>query len=190
MKPPISPAAPPASDFTAAYEHQIAQGATEIISLHLGRRYSDGSAGEVLIAQLVGINVERMALGAMDPNAAYGVNGQTVQDRMAEQWIGTMKMSVARSTRGFSKQSPAPIANRKNMAAISAPRNVDLNIERLLKTSNNRRHLQNQSKSNGHYIRAVDIADGTNPMAILALSKLIANPIHQGDRPRNDQAKI
>src|SRR6185503_19044267 len=52
------------------------------MAVHLGRRYSEGSAGEVLIAQLVGINVERMALGAMDPNAAYGVDGQTVQDRL------------------------------------------------------------------------------------------------------------
>ena len=33
-------AAPPSSDFTAVYERQIAEGATEIISLHLGRRYS------------------------------------------------------------------------------------------------------------------------------------------------------
>jgi RNA polymerase sigma factor (sigma-70 family) len=49
---------------------------------HLGRRYSDASAGEMVIAQLVGINVERTALGAMDPNGAYGDNGQTVQDRL------------------------------------------------------------------------------------------------------------
>ena len=36
----------------------------------------------MLIARLVGINVERTALGAMDPDGAYGVNGQTVQDRL------------------------------------------------------------------------------------------------------------
>jgi RNA polymerase sigma factor (sigma-70 family) len=47
-------------------------------------RYSDGSAGEMLIAQLVGIGVERMALGAMDPNGAYDVNGQTVQNRLEQ----------------------------------------------------------------------------------------------------------
>jgi hypothetical protein len=49
---------------------------------HLGRRYSEAPAGEMVIAQLVGINVERTALGAMDPNGAYGDTGQTVQDRL------------------------------------------------------------------------------------------------------------
>ena len=52
------------------------------IAVNLGQRYSGGSAGEMLIAQLVGIAVERNALGAMDPNGAYGVTGQTVQDRI------------------------------------------------------------------------------------------------------------
>ncbi len=33
-------AAPPTTDFIAAYERQIARGATEILSIHLGRRYS------------------------------------------------------------------------------------------------------------------------------------------------------
>ncbi len=33
-------AAPSAADFIAAYERQISQGATEILSIHLGRRYS------------------------------------------------------------------------------------------------------------------------------------------------------
>jgi len=50
----------------------------------LGRRYSDGGAGEVLISQLVGIHAERMALNAMDPNTSYGADGQTVQGRIDE----------------------------------------------------------------------------------------------------------
>ena len=50
----------------------------------LGRRYSDGGAGEVLISQLVGIHAERMALNAMDPNTSYGADDQTVQDRLHE----------------------------------------------------------------------------------------------------------
>ena len=33
-------ATPPSADFIAAYAQQIAQGATEILSIHLGRRYS------------------------------------------------------------------------------------------------------------------------------------------------------
>ena len=52
------------------------------MAVNLGRRYSDASAGALLIAQLVGINVERMALAEMDPTGAYGVNGQRVQDRI------------------------------------------------------------------------------------------------------------
>ena len=52
------------------------------IAVNLGGRYSGGSAGEPLIAQLVGTAVERTALGAMDPNGPYGVNGQTAQDRL------------------------------------------------------------------------------------------------------------
>jgi RNA polymerase sigma factor (sigma-70 family) len=50
----------------------------------LGRRYSDGGAGEILISQLVGIQAERMALNAMDPNTSYGADGQTVQGRIDE----------------------------------------------------------------------------------------------------------
>ena len=36
----------------------------------------------MLISQLVGINVERIALSAMDSNAPYDANGQTVQARL------------------------------------------------------------------------------------------------------------
>jgi len=50
----------------------------------LGRRYSDGAPGETLISQLVGIQAERMALNAMDPNTPYGEPGETVQNRIDE----------------------------------------------------------------------------------------------------------
>jgi hypothetical protein len=39
------------------------------------------SSNPVLISQLVGFAVERMALSGMDPNASIG-NGQTVQDEL------------------------------------------------------------------------------------------------------------
>jgi hypothetical protein len=52
------------------------------MAVTLGRRYSDVSPGEMVISQLVGINVERTALGAMDPNSPYDGNGLTVQDRI------------------------------------------------------------------------------------------------------------
>ena len=62
----------------------------------LGRRYGDASAGEMLIGQLVGINTERMALSAMDPNSPYGGDGRTVQERLdqlAQQKAGFIDLS-------------------------------------------------------------------------------------------------
>jgi RNA polymerase sigma factor (sigma-70 family) len=52
------------------------------MAVNLGRRFGEGSAGESLISQLVGINVERTALQAMDPSSPLGDNQQTVQDRI------------------------------------------------------------------------------------------------------------
>jgi RNA polymerase sigma factor (sigma-70 family) len=70
-----------ASSYRQAGDETSRQAVLEM-AVTLGRRYSDPSAGEMLIAQLVGINVERTALTAMDPNGAYAANGQTVQDRL------------------------------------------------------------------------------------------------------------
>ncbi|MCS7061383.1 MAG: DegV family protein [Anaerolineae bacterium] len=44
-------AAPPVADFIAAHERQIAQGATEIVSIHIGRRYSALCDAATLAAQ-------------------------------------------------------------------------------------------------------------------------------------------
>jgi len=52
------------------------------MAIDLGRRYQDPSVGQRMISQLAGVNVERAALGAMDPNSPYGENGQTVQNRL------------------------------------------------------------------------------------------------------------
>jgi len=60
---------------------ESAQAALQM-GVNLGQRYGNGSPGEPLISQLVGLAVERMALSAMDPNSPYGDNGQTVQDRI------------------------------------------------------------------------------------------------------------
>jgi len=48
----------------------------------LGRQYAAPVPGEPTISQLVGIAIEKIALNSMDPNAPYGDNGQTVQDRL------------------------------------------------------------------------------------------------------------
>jgi hypothetical protein len=46
----------------------------------LGARYATAMPAEAEVSQLVGMAVERMALGSMDPTSPYGDNGQTVQD--------------------------------------------------------------------------------------------------------------
>ncbi len=72
-----------ADSYRQAGDENSRLAALEMVA-ELGRRYSDGGPGEVLISQLVGIHAERMALNAMDPNASYGVDGQTVQGRIDE----------------------------------------------------------------------------------------------------------
>jgi RNA polymerase sigma factor (sigma-70 family) len=50
--------------------------------VNLGRRYQDPSLRESLLSLLVGINLERNALTAMDPNRPSGLENLTVQDRI------------------------------------------------------------------------------------------------------------
>jgi RNA polymerase sigma factor (sigma-70 family) len=50
------------------------------MAIGLGGRYASPTPGEPVISQLVGLAVERNALGKMDPNAPYGSDGQTVQN--------------------------------------------------------------------------------------------------------------
>jgi RNA polymerase sigma factor (sigma-70 family) len=47
---------------------------------YLGSRYATAAPAETEVSQLVGMAVERMALGSMDPTSPYGNDGQTVQD--------------------------------------------------------------------------------------------------------------
>jgi RNA polymerase sigma factor (sigma-70 family) len=67
--------------YRAAGDAASAQAALQLAA-NLGQRYSNVGAGEAEISQLVGMAVERIALGNMDPTSAYGASGQTVQDRM------------------------------------------------------------------------------------------------------------
>jgi len=54
------------------------------MAISLGQRYGTSSPGEPVLSQLVGLSIEMRALNAMDPNAAYGNNGQTVQDQLSQ----------------------------------------------------------------------------------------------------------
>src|SRR5690349_6842421 len=67
--------------YSAAGDPTSAQAALQLPA-NLGQLYSNVSAGEAEISQLVGMAVERIALGNMDPGSPYGTSGQTVQDRI------------------------------------------------------------------------------------------------------------
>jgi len=51
-------------------------------TVNLGHRLDEPSPSEPLSSELIGINIERTALGAMDPAAQYDSTGQTVQQRL------------------------------------------------------------------------------------------------------------
>lgn len=50
------------------------------LAYNMGQQYATQVPGESAISQLVGFAAERIALSGMDPNAAFGDGGQTVQD--------------------------------------------------------------------------------------------------------------
>jgi hypothetical protein len=54
------------------------------MAVDLGQRYGEDAPGQMLVGKLLGISIERKALGAMDPNAAYGTTGQTVQNQLTQ----------------------------------------------------------------------------------------------------------
>jgi len=71
----------------------------------LGQQYANPSAGEPTISQLVGIAIERIALGAMDPGAPYGDNGQSVQDRLNQ--LAQQKAAVEQASQQVGELLPA-----------------------------------------------------------------------------------
>jgi len=73
----VQAAAAYSQDGDAASAQSVLQMAADV-----GQQYSTLVPGEPEISQLVGIWIERNALQSMDPNAAYGDPGQTVQDRV------------------------------------------------------------------------------------------------------------
>ena len=72
-------------DLAKAYAQsgdQASAQATFQMAINLGQCYADPSNDPMLINQLVGMAIEKIALTAMDPGDAYGDNGWTVQDRL------------------------------------------------------------------------------------------------------------
>jgi hypothetical protein len=70
-----------AGSYQQAGDESSRQAALQI-AIGLGQRYGEGVPGEPLISQLVGIAIERTALGKMEPGSVYDSTGQTVQERL------------------------------------------------------------------------------------------------------------
>ena len=67
-----------AKSYRAAGDEPSAQAMLQMTAA-LGQSYG---AGDCAISHLVGIAIERNALGSLDPGSPYGGSGQTVQDRL------------------------------------------------------------------------------------------------------------
>jgi len=71
------------NSYKQAGDQESAQAALQMAT-DLGKRLAQPSGWNTLIGELVGMAVEKDALTAMDPAAAYGTSGQTVQGRLDE----------------------------------------------------------------------------------------------------------
>ena len=115
-----------ASAYRKAGDNDAAQNALQLAD-NLGRQYATPSTGEPLISQLVGIAIERVALAGMDPNASYGDNGQTVQDRL-NQLVQqrTQIQQMARQTDGILPSlSPDDLITYKNRWLMLGEQNAE-----------------------------------------------------------------
>lgn len=71
-----------ANTYGQSGDQNSAQAALQM-AMNMGQTLLDApSSSSALISQLVGMSIERLALGAMDPNSPYGQSGQTVQDQL------------------------------------------------------------------------------------------------------------
>jgi hypothetical protein len=95
-----------AKSYQEAGDAASAQAALQM-ALNLGQRYSSYSPGEPEISRLVGLAVERNALNKMDPDSAYGNDGQTVKDRLDQitQYSDTLRSLNSRAESLFPQLS-------------------------------------------------------------------------------------
>lgn len=70
-----------ANTYNTAGNSASAQSAFQM-AINLGQRFADPSTDPMLISQMVGMAIEKIALTSMDPNSPYGNNGQTVQGQL------------------------------------------------------------------------------------------------------------
>ena len=71
-----------ADSYRQAGDETAAQLAVQM-GAEIGQRFN-GMPGEPLVSQLVGMAIEKISLGAMDPAGPYGGPGRTVQQRLDE----------------------------------------------------------------------------------------------------------
>jgi RNA polymerase sigma factor (sigma-70 family) len=67
--------------YTQAGDSASAQAVLQM-ALNLGQLYANTTTSPTLLSPLVGMAIERIALGTMDPNSPFGNNGQTAQDAL------------------------------------------------------------------------------------------------------------
>ena len=72
-----------AKSYRQAGDESSARAALEMV-VSLGQRYADAPTGQPLISYASGLRFERRAFEAMEPDAAYGEDAQTVQDRLSQ----------------------------------------------------------------------------------------------------------
>jgi RNA polymerase sigma factor (sigma-70 family) len=73
---------PLADSYRQVGDEESAQAALQM-GVNLGQRFDvDGPSGQFALNNLVGMAIQRIAFGAMDPNSPYGGNDQTVQDQI------------------------------------------------------------------------------------------------------------
>jgi RNA polymerase sigma factor (sigma-70 family) len=107
-----------ANSYTQAGDQASAQAALQM-AYNMGQTLESAqSSGPALISQLVGFAVERMALGAMDPNAQFGDNGQTVQDQLnritqAKQVINQLDQQTQPLMQNLTDQDWVNFTNRR-----------------------------------------------------------------------------
>ncbi|HSY17657.1 MAG TPA: sigma-70 family RNA polymerase sigma factor [Candidatus Acidoferrales bacterium] len=70
-----------AKAYTQSGDQASAQAAFEM-AIGLGQRFTDPSTDPMLLDQLVGMAIEKIALSAMPPESSFGGNGQTAQDQL------------------------------------------------------------------------------------------------------------
>jgi hypothetical protein len=106
-------------DLAKAYSQSGDQASAQAafqMAMNLGQQYGDASTDPMLISQLVGTAIEKIALSAMDPNSPYGNNGQIVQDYLNQivQNRAAIKELVQQAEPLFPTMSDQDILNYEN----------------------------------------------------------------------------